>query len=175
MRRAGFALCAAALLASCVTDYDKGYCPTASILAPTSILTVFRANAPADPSGELYTVWMDDAKTGCNFDKHEFKSDSRVHIQFKAKRASGGEAGTFRVPYFIAITHKGNRIMTKKLFVANVAFAAGETSVAWEETVDSAVVKFARGNKIGEYAILMGFQLTQEQLDYNVKMHHYAP
>jgi hypothetical protein len=175
MRRAAFALGAALMLASCTSDYDKGYCPDASILAPTSILTVFRAGAPADPSGELYTVWMNDVKTGCDFDKHEFKADSRIHVRFKAKRAAGGEAGTYRVPYFVAITHKGNRIMTKKLFVANVSFGAGETSVAWEESIDSAVIKFARGNKIGEYAILTGFQLTQAQLDYNIKMHHYAP
>lgn len=175
MRRAAFALGTALMLASCTSDYDKGYCPSASILAPTSILTVFRAGAPADPSGELYTVWMDDVKTGCSFDKHDFTADSRIHIQFRAKRASGGEAGTYRVPYFVAITHKGSRIMTKKLFVADVAFGPGETSVAWEETLDNIALKFARGNKIGEYAILTGFQLTQQQLDYNIKMHHYAP
>ena len=166
---------AALLLAGCTTDQDRGLCPDANILVPASVVTVFRVGAPADPSGELYTVWMSNAFTGCDFDKDETATNSHIRIHFKATRAAGGEAGSYKVPYFIAVTHKGSRIMAKKLFIANVSFGPGETSTEFEDTIDSTKIKIARGNKIGEYEILAGFQLTQAQLDYNVKNHHYAP
>lgn len=161
-------------LAGCTTDEKKGLCPTAAILAPTSALTVFRQNAPEDPSGELYTVWMSNVRNSCDFDKNTLSTDSDFRIHFKATRAPSTEAGTYRVPYFVAVTHKGNRIMNKKILVANVAFRAGEVSTDFEETVDQTVIKIARGNKIGEYEILTGFQLTQAQLDYNIKNNRFA-
>ena len=77
----------ALVLAGCTTNDQRGLCPRANILVPASTLTVFRQNAPADPSGELYTVWMSNMKTGCDFDKRELVTDSRVHILFKATRA----------------------------------------------------------------------------------------
>lgn len=164
----------ALVLAGCTTNDQRGLCPSANILVPASTLTVFRQNAPADPSGELYTVWMSNMKTGCDFDKRELVTDSRVHILFKATRAPSAQAGTYKVPYFVAVAHKGSRVMAKKLFVVSISFAAGETRTSFEDTVDSTVIHMARGNKIGEYEIVAGFQLTQDQLDYNVKNNHFA-
>jgi hypothetical protein len=168
-------LLSALLLTGCVTDNDKGLCPSANILAPTSALTVFRANAPQDPSGELYTVWMSDVKSDCDYDKDEISTASRMRIHFKASRPAGGEGGNYRVPYFVAVTHKGSRVMTKKLFIADVSFAPGQTSTEFVDEVGPTEIKIGRDNKVGEYEILMGFQLTQAQLDYNTKNHHYAP
>ena len=170
----GLTALSALALAGCASNDQKGLCPSANILVPASTLTVFRQNAPADPSGELYTVWMSNAKTGCDFDKHELVTDSRIHILFKATRAPSDQAGTYKVPYFIAVTHKGSRIMAKKLFVASISFAPGETRTSFQDTVDSTVIHLARGNKIGEYEIVTGFQLTEAQLDYNVKNNHFA-
>jgi len=165
---------AALVAAGCTTDTKKGLCPSAAILAPASVLTVFRQNAPADPSGELYTVWMSNVKSRCDYDGNKISTDSDMRIRFKATRAPSGEAGTYRVPYFVAVTHKGSRIMAKKLFVADVTFQPGEVSTEFELNIDQTVIKIARGNKIGEYEILTGFQLTQAQLDYNIKNNHFA-
>jgi hypothetical protein len=61
------------------------------------------------------------------------------------------------------------------MFLADLVFPAGEANVSFEQDVDSTVIKPERGAKIGEYQILAGLQLTQAQLDYNLKNHHYAP
>jgi hypothetical protein len=168
-------LAAAVALAGCTTDMDKGLCPSAFVLAPTSSLTVFRAGAPSDdPSGELYTVSMSGMKTKCEFDKKKTATESEVTITFRAKRAASSEGGTYNVPYFLSVTHHGDRIMTKKLFIAHVIFAPGAVSTTFEDKIDSTVIHIARGSKIGEYEILGGLQLTKEQLDYNIKMNRYA-
>ena len=65
--------------------------------------------------------------------------------------------------------------MTKKMYIADVHFPPGQATVAFEQTVNDINLKFERGSKIGEYQILTGIQLTQSQLEYNTKNHHYAP
>ena len=176
VRTLTLAILAAALLTGCThSDAEKGLCPTTAILAPTSALTVFRQNAPADPSGELYSVWMTNVKNGCDYDKDQKSSNSRIYIRFSAKRAPSPEEVSYRVPYFVTVTHGGDRIMTKKMYLAQVHFMPGEASTSFEETVDDITINFQRGSKMGEYQILTGIQLTRAQLDYNIKNHHYAP
>ena len=174
MRITTTAVLAALLLGGCTTDMEKGLCPTAAVLATTSSLTVFRPGAPADPSGELYTVQMVNAKSGCDFDKDRFRTSSKVELHFRATRAPSPDAAQYQVPYFVAVTQGGSRILAKRVFNLNVAFEAGEASKAFTDTIDSAVIKMAKGHKIGEYEILVGLQLTQEQLDYDRKMGRFA-
>jgi len=171
----GCMLVAVSGLAGCTTDKSKGLCPSAFVIAPTSSLTVFRENAPQDPSGELYTVWMSNVKTSCDFDKKTVSTDSTVHIAFHAKRAPNAQAAAYNVPYYLAVTHHGERIMAKKIFIAQIAFGPGQVTTDLETTIDSTVIHIARGNKIGEYEILAGFQLTRAQLDYNNKTNRYSP
>lgn len=176
MRNRTFALLAAILVSGCTaSDQEKGLCPTAAVLAPTSALTVFRQNAPADPSGELYTVWMTNVKIGCDYDKDNRSVTSRIYIKLSAKRPPTPEDVNYRVPYFVTVTHGGSRIMTKKMYLADVHFMPGESSASFEEAVENITINFERGSKLGEYQILTGIQLTQAQLDYNIKNHHYAP
>ena len=175
MRIAMFAVFAGLLLSGCVSDTEKGLCPTAAVLAPTSAMTVFRENAPTDPSGELYTVWMTNVKSSCDFDKDSKTTDSKLRIMFSAKRAPTGQEASYRVPYFVTVTHGGNRIMTKKMYLADVTFPAGQTEISFEQPIESIAIKPERGAKIGEYQILSGLQLTRAQLDYNTKNYKYAP
>ncbi len=176
MRVLMVALLAAAILSGCShTDAEKGLCPDAAVLAPTSALTVFRPNAPQDPSGELYTVWMTNVRTGCDFDKDNKLTNSRIYVVFSAHRPPAPEEANYRIPYFVAITHGGSRIMTKKMYTTDVHFLPGQATANFEQAINDITIKFERGSKMGEYQILTGIQLTTAQLEYNTKNHHYAP
>src|ERR1700744_6561542 len=160
MRFAILAASATLALYGCThTDAEKGLCPTAAVLAPTSAITIFRENAPADPSGELYTVWLRNVKTGCDFDKDDKATDSRIHLLFSAKRAPSAEEANYRVPYFVSVTHGGDQVMTKKLDFVDVHFAAGESTVSFQRDIENISIKFAKGDKVGQFQILTGFQL----------------
>ena len=58
--------------------------------------------------------------------------------------------------------------------IAHIAFEPGQVTTSYEDKIDSTVINIARNAKVGEYAIVAGFQLTKEQLDYNTKMNRYA-
>jgi len=175
MRFMTITIFAALLLAGCSSDSENLRCPAAAVLAPTSVLTVFRDGAPSDPSGELFTVWMSNVTTDCTAEKDSRSTDSTVTIKFQAKRAPSAEAANYKVPYFVTVTQGGDQILTKKLFLAHFSFAPGEATTSFEDTIASTVIKITRGNKVGSYEILTGLQLTGEQLEYNRKMSHYAP
>jgi hypothetical protein len=163
------------LLGGCTTDTEKGLCPSAAVLAPTASLTVFRTGAPADPSGELYTLWMTNVSALCDFEKEGKTTNSHLDISFHATRAPSTEAVNYRVPYYVAVTQGGSRILTKKFFLAQVSFEAGATTVDFHQSVDDIGIKVGKGLKIGSYEVLTGIQLTPEQLAYNKKTGRYAP
>jgi len=173
----------AAMLAGCstydsVTAYlnaDKAtMCPDAAILATTSSLPAFAPTNGGDPSGVIYSVAMTNVKTRCSYDKSEKTADARTRVMFHAARAPGGAEVTYRVPYFLAVSQGGD-IIAKNIYWAEFEFAAGATSADGEELVDSTIVTVEKGKNIYDYHLLVGFQLTQAQLDYNKKIGPYEP
>ena len=175
LRAATLAVLTACLLAGCSTDTTHGLCPGAAILASTSSLTVLRKGAQGDPAGEIYTAVMTDVKTDCDFDKDARTTSSNLAIGFRATRPPSGAAAQYSVPYFVVATQAGGHILNKRTFIAQFSFAPGSGSAVFSDTVAQTLIDLEHGKRPADYEILVGFQLTQDQLDYNKKMGQYAP
>lgn len=161
-------------LAGCSSSKDEELCPGAAALVEASTLTAFQTSAAADPLHALYKVAVSDVTTDCSIDKREHTADSSLNIHFVATRSPTGEAVRYRVPYFVAV-RQGPDILAKKVFWVAFAFAPGEASVAFDESVDSTVVKIASDKQAYDYQILTGLQLTHDQLEYNRQTGSYGP
>lgn len=162
------------LLAGCSSSKQADLCPAAAALVEASTLTAFPLGVPTDPSHALYRVAVNNVTTDCSIDKRERTADSSLDIHFVATRSPTGEAAQYRVPYFVAV-RQGPDILAKKVFWAAIAFAPGEASIAFDESVDSTVVKIANDKQPYDYQILTGLQLTHDQLEYNRKTGSYGP
>jgi len=162
-----------ALLAGC-SSKEESLCPGGAALVETSVLTGFPKGASADPSHALYRVAISNVTTDCSIDARARTADSSVDIHFVATRAPTGVAASYRVPYFVAV-RIGPEVKAKKVFWADFRFAPGQSSVNFEQNVGSTVIHIARGKQPYDYQILVGLQLTKEQLDYNRKIGHYGP
>ena len=149
-------------------------CPGAAILADTSSLPAFDPAKGTDPSSVIYNVALTNVVSRCNFTKHENSADARIRINFHATRPPGGGDATYRVPYFVAVS-TGADVLQKKIYYLEVYFPAGASSVDGQEVVDSTEVTAPLDKQIYAYQMLVGFQLTKAQLDYNEKMGRYAP
>lgn len=156
-----------------VSDSDS-VCPDAAILANTATIPVFDPKAGADPTSLAYQVKMSNLSTRCDYNKRRNDVDANLHIQFTATRAPGGGEAHYRVPYFVAVT-SGGEIVDKQMHWLDVDFAATATEFSKEELVDSIMITMARQKRSYEYHLLIGFQLTQAQMDYNKKMGQYLP
>lgn len=162
-----------ALLTSCSSGKSNN-CPGVTSLVETSVGTVFRPGASADPSNILYTVEITDVKSSCDVDKSAESSSSDLDINFRATRAPNGAGAAYHVPYFVAIS-QGDRILAKKEFTADFAFEPGQMTTTFTDSVNSASVTAGRDKKTFDYLILVGLQLTRAQLQYNRTSGRLAP
>ncbi len=150
---------ALAALSGCeTTDDDK--CPLASALVDTASLTKLQS------SRVLYTAQITKVSADCSIEKYERTVSSSLDIDFAAARLSGGGAQTFDAPYFVAVT-LGNRIISKREYTAHFAFDAGELVTRFTVSQDSPATRMEKGKSAYDYAVLVGFQLTKEQLEFN--------
>ncbi|HEY0281890.1 MAG TPA: hypothetical protein VGC27_04620 [Rhizomicrobium sp.] len=181
--RIASALALAGLLAGCgthssISSYffsDKAIlCPDAAVLANTASLPAFSPAAEDDPSGVVYKIAMTNVVTRCSYDKRERTADTWLKISFQAQRPPGdGETG-YRVPYYVALT-SGGEIVDKKIYWLDFKFSGRNASARGETVIDSTIVKYEKGKTAYDYHLLVGFQLTKAQLDYNAKMGRYEP
>jgi hypothetical protein len=181
--RVATALTFAGLLAGC-SMYDSAIsyirsdkptdCPDVAILANTASLPAFGATAGGDPSDLIYRIAMTNLSSRCNYNKRETTADTRLRIFFHAQRPPGGGEASYRVPYYVAVTSDGV-ILDKKMYWLEFGFAEHAASSDAETVVDSTVIQYGKGKTTYDYHLLVGFQLTKAQLDYNAKMGRYEP
>ncbi len=165
---------AAALVSGCSSNDKAGNCPAVSTLVETSMGTVFRPGAVADPSNVAYTVEISHVHSSCDVDKQVENANTALEIDFRATRAPNGASAHYEVPYFVVIA-QADRILAKKIYKVGFDFAPGQGTALFTDSVDSAAVSAARDKKTYDYNILVGLQLTRAQLNYNRATGRYAP
>lgn len=161
-------------IASYIGSSSAAMCPDAAILAGTSILPALNPGAGDDPSGLVYTATMTNVTTRCDFDKREKSVDARLRIFVRATRPPGGTEVDYRVPYFVAVTTGGD-IVDKKIYWLTFRFPESATARDVDVTVNSTEFPLGKAKQPYDYHLLVGFQLTKAQLDYNKKMGRYEP
>jgi hypothetical protein len=158
-------------LAACnTTEVEK--CPAVAVLVDTGSLTQLQTNGQGQPS-VLYSVRMTDARRDCDLPKYSRDLTGSATIDFQATRTNAAAGATYTVPYFVAITTEG-KILAKQQFQVALAFQPGETTTTFNDSVNSLSLSIGRDKKATDYGILVGFQLTKEQLDYNRRVGRYA-
>lgn len=170
VRTAALAGLSVVLLASCQSPKSRANCPVATVLASASYLTAFKPGMQNDPAGELYTVQMTGVTESCDFDKDEGTTDSDVVVTFRASRTPTGDAAHYPLPYFVASVVDGADIQNKQIVATTFDFNPGEANTTFSAAVPAFHVKFDNGKKPYQYGLVVGLQLTREQLDYNKKL-----
>ena len=159
------------LLAGCSED-RTGSCPTMTALVPASEASVFKPDAPTDPSNLLYTIEVTSVKGDCDMDKKFTHADVSLNVNFRATRAPSAVAEQYRFPYFVAVTEGTDRVLAKKTFWIPFSFEPGQTSVDFSDSVSSVSVNSVGDKRTYDYQVLVGLQLTKSQYDYNRSQVH---
>jgi hypothetical protein len=165
LRSAGIAA-AVALLAGC-TGAKTDNCPTLAALLDASSMTVFRQGTTPDPANVLYNVRIVEVSGQCDFNKKKRSADSDVTITFRATRAPSGDAAQYTAPYFVGITEGTDRVMARQAYSVPFEFAPGQASITFTDNVKDAYVAAKYGSLPYDYQVLVGLQITKEQLEYN--------
>jgi hypothetical protein len=70
------------------------------------------------------------------------------------------------VPYFVAIISEG-KVIGKEVFTMAIPFAEGKRKISVKEKIARIDIPVADGKKADDYSVTIGFQLTEEQVNYN--------
>jgi hypothetical protein len=154
------------MLAACSED-KTGSCPTMTALVPASEASVFKPNTPPDPSNLLYTIAVTKVKGDCDMDKKFTHADVTLDVKFHATRAPSATAENYRFPYFVAVTEGTDRVLAKKTFWVPFAFASGQSSVDFSDSVSNVTVNSVGDKRTYDYQVIVGLQLTKSQYDFN--------
>lgn len=92
--------------------------------------------------------------------------DMTVQLDARRGAAAGGQP-VERLPYFVAVLDPELKIIDKQVFTARVRMAPGAGSRGSTGPEDVELKLPLRGKLKGwQYSVVVGFQLTPEQLDY---------
>lgn len=143
-------------------------CPSVSVLVDTATAAVWQGNPPQ----VTYTAQIISASRDCDIEKFSKNVTGSVDINFQVSRARAGTPASYNVPFFVAISTEGH-ILAKKVYSIPVTFDAQQTQVDLAQSIDTLSLTVGRDKQATDYGILVGFQLSKAQLDYNRRAGRY--
>lgn len=176
-RRAGLALAiaglaSAAVLGSCRSNEKvEQVCPRVAVLTDAGTLTEFASPAGRDILDIDFQGDIADIVASCEYsdDKKNRQLAMQVSPVFSVTRGAANTDRTARFTYFVSVV-RGEQILTKQEFETSTEFAGNRTRVVFQDS-DPVTIDIPLPHRAAEYEyqVLLGFQLTPEQLEYNKK------
>src|SRR5207245_2347862 len=83
-----------------------------------------------------------------------------------------GRPAHYTVPYFVAVTEGSERILARRNYSVAIAFEPGQTTAMASEHIESATLHTDKDKQPYDYQVLVGLQLTRDQLQYNRQSGH---
>ena len=155
-----------ALVAGCsmFSKPDPRPCPRVSVLNEAQQVTQYRPGPGRDLTDVAYVGEIGRLKSQCHYEDNQLTVGTEVTVL--AERGPAADDPTVSLPVFIAVTGAGQDILAKEVFDTTVEFPSGlRQGQAVGEYEQSLHLK--DGETGANYEIIVGFQLTKEQLEMN--------
>ena len=168
--RAGLVLAGAVLLLAGCSVFSKPApsppCPRVSLVPDVGEAVGYRDGPGRDITDIRYRATIADAKGDCRYSADGLSMDMTVTLY-----AERGPALASRDPadfeYFVALADPDRRIVSKAVFKGRVVFPNGQDRVSFPDEITIGPVRLPDRNLGPDYRVLLGFQLTPEQLEEN--------
>lgn len=153
------------LLAGCATaEPERVACPQAGILSGAGQLPIFTGQQAVQEDikvkGEIVNF-----SGGCRY-KQAGVSEFQLTLNFLVQKTpKAGGLKKIKLPYFVAVLSPDETVLQKSRFWTNIDFDNNESAVTEEE--HDLRVPFSGTADARNYKIVFGFELTQDQLDFN--------
>jgi predicted small secreted protein len=148
--------------------YD-GTCPNVTVRPDLKHLVEF--SDPAKPSDDtkISDVTIQNVENVCRIENSGLimQLDISLYGQTGPKgRMKPGDKPSFAYPYFVAVTDEQGNVVSKEIFAASLAYGKEQKDINQTETVFQAM-PFPDTGAGKMYNVIVGLQLTPEQLAYN--------
>ena len=183
------ALSVTLLVAGCSTD-DEGYattgignmlglgsntqeggstaypCPNVGVLDQADRITVFNGGGK-DITDVAVRAELNKVVTQCEYNLDDSTISFDIAFDGVAALGPGAKSRTQNLPVFVAVTRRFGKLVKKETMTLPVSFAAGQATVRFTKTLEKNVIPYGKGADGRIYYVLVGFQLTKDQLAYN--------
>ncbi|UUX48718.1 hypothetical protein NUH88_15040 [Nisaea acidiphila] len=164
--RAALSLALLALVAACSSDDGPPPgCPRTDFVTDLDHVTVFTDGAVGDLTDVRFDARFGSLSAVCNFDSDALAMD--IGFQVVATRGPANRDNKADVTYFLAIADETGAVIAKEVFEASLPFKGNLRRVAITDEFEPTIPYPANRLTLNNYRVMIGFQLTQEQLAYN--------
>ncbi|MEO9903768.1 hypothetical protein [Nisaea sp.] len=155
-----------AFVAACSSDEGPPPgCPVTNFVNDLDHVTVFTDNTVGDLTDVRFDAQLTSLSATCNFESDELALD--IAFQIIAARGPAKKDSQAAVTYFIAIADETGAVIAKQTFDNTLPFKGNLRRVAIKDEFEPTIPYPADRNILNDYRVLIGFQLTPEQLTYN--------
>ena len=144
-------------------------CPEVHIVEELATLAEFATRTDTGDNNLVSKTDINQVESSCKRGKQSITVDLKLAFEGKLGpqgRSQGSGGPSFTYPFFVAITAPNGNILAKEVFAATIAYDSGRDQQTYYESLRQIIpVKYE--TKAGRYKVLVGFQLSNDQLAYN--------
>ncbi len=161
-------------LAGCGSTPEPAECPPVSVLSEAASLTRFAPGPGRDLVDVDFRAELTDLRSGCIYAKEGGGASKLVVAVGPAIAATRGPANEDRkadFQYFVSVVAADADILNKQLFPVSVTFPGNSTRVDIVQDDPPVSIDLPIPTEgEGYYEILLGLQLSEDELQYNRRM-----
>jgi hypothetical protein len=164
MRRFAVAVLPAVLLLAGCASKEPPPCPPVGKPSPLDVVTLFEPGEGRDLTQVRFSGRIADVATLCEYDDDEVEIE--LAIRMVIERGPADRDRKVDLSYFVAVEDGPGNITAKEVFTVTTEFEGNSRRLGRVEELDLQIpVPVGRG--FAQTRLLVGFQLTPEQLEYN--------
>jgi hypothetical protein len=141
-------------------------CPKVGILSDAAKVTLFRPGSGNGQTDVVAHAVVGDYTGSCTYDETGVTID--ISLALVAERGPALTGTQIPLSYFVAISKPDGSIATKQVFATTVDFPGNAPRAGSREGLQPHI-PLPKGQDARGYGVLVGFQLTPDQLAYNRK------
>ena len=151
-------------------QYD-GNCPPVSVRPDLAKVTDFYNPTSPSENTKISEATITGVLNTCRVENEQIIMQVDLSLSGKTgakARVKPADKPSFAYPYFVAVTDSKGNVVSKEIFAASLSYGANQSEAMTTETVFQNMP--IPDSSAGEtFQVVVGFQLSQEQLAYNQK------
>jgi hypothetical protein len=142
-------------------------CPTLTLPADLADLTRYRPGSPPDLTTVVLDAKVTAVDANCRRGRRDQSVDATISMRFQLDRGPAAPNRGVQIPWFLALLDADNNVINRQTFVLPAQFGANTTRAAVSSQPVEVSFPVGQTRRAQDYRIMVGFQLTEEELALN--------
>jgi hypothetical protein len=146
----------------------NGDCPQVEVVGELSSFSEYADMSNTQPGSLVSQVIIARAQNSCEYSPKSVTIDLKLDFAgvLGPQGRALGERPFFSYPFFVAVTGPRGAILAKEVFAATMTYEPGQDQQSYHESLRQ-IIPMPDRAKGKNHKVLIGFQLTPEQLEFN--------